>query len=862
MILSKPMKSQRCNRQIAVFAPPPDCGSVSRSAWQRQLITIYAARSCQAQRCGSQTRSPGGVMLSKFGFASIGVHSRLNPMPSSTPHIFGVRHLSPAGAWHLRQLLDRVRPRLVLIEGSDDADPLIPHIVSTKSKPPIAILAYTSKAPVRTFVYPLATYSPEYQALVWCHENKVKARFMDLPSSVFLGLMDRDDGTTVLDSQEPEKEGYQPAPSKDEDDPDTARFNLPKPPDESIYAQIARLSGEPDYETYWERNFEQLREKESYLNATRTYGMELRSMDKFENRHSAENLVRESYMRRKIQQAVSEGFKPDQIVVVTGAFHASALGPELPPMTDGEFAKLRSRDSKMTLMPYSFFKLSSQSGYGAGNRAPAYFEMVWKSYNERSAASLSTLFLTNVARELRKAGTFRSTAEVIEGVRLAEAMAGMKNSQPTLRDLQDAAVALLGQGDPAVVRESLLRVEVGTAIGSLAKGVSQTSIQDDFYRELNRLKLDQFKTSVLRNLDLDLRENRRVKSAEAAYLDLHRSSFLHRLVALDVAFAKKLKVRQEGTTWAESWVVQWTPEAEIAVVEAVLLGETIELAVAFKFKQRLEHCSSISEASTIIREACECGMGASIELARQTLQRLANDSSDFTALANATYELGLVIRYGDVRQFDPEPLKPLLEQLFLEGALALVGAATCDLAAAKKMVVGINELNKVALDYTAIIDEPLWIGELQKLARADHLNPLLSGYACALLVERNLISNEELAREVSRRLSPGISADLGAGWFEGLSQRNRYALLTRLVLWEQLDSYVASLTDDEFKRAMVFLRRAFGDFSPAEKRSITENLGEIWGLNGDNVSEILGQELNDKEKKKLDELSDFNFEDL
>jgi len=531
-------------------------------------------------------------------------------------------------------------------------------------------------------------------------------------------------------------------------------------------------------------------------------------------------------------------------------------------MSDEEFAKLRRRDSRMTLMPYSFFKLSSQSGYGAGNHAPAYFEMVWNGFNENAARSLPTLFLTNVVRELRAAGTFRSTAEVIEGVRLAQAMADMKNSLPTLRELQDAAVTLLGQGDPSVVRESLLRVEVGTAIGALAKGVSQTSIQDDFYRELSRLKLDQFKAAVRRELELDLRENRRVKTREAAFLDLHRSSFLHRLAVLEVPFGQKLAVRQEGTTWAEKWALQWTPEAEIAIVEAVLLGETIELAVAFKFKQRLEKCTSIAEASTVIREACECGMSASIELARQTLQRLANDSSDFVALASATYELGLVIRYGDVRQFDAEPLKPLLEQLFLEGALSLVGASNCDLAAAKNMLVGINELNKVALDYTSLIDEPVWIGELQKLARADHLNPLLSGYACALLVERNLISNDELAREVSRRLSPGIPADLGAGWFEGLAKRNRYALLTRLALWEQLDKYVASLTDDEFKRALVFLRRSFGDFSASEKRSITENLGEIWGANPDNVSEVLSEELSETEKKKLEELSDFNFEDL
>src|SRR5215470_3830128 len=124
-------------------------------------------------------------------------------MPANAPHIFGVRHLSPAAAWHLRQLLERVNPKLVLIEGSDDADELIPHIVSPKSKLPIAILAYTTDAPVRTFVYPLATYSPEYQALVWCRENKATACFMDLPSSVFLGLMDRDDGTSVLEEDQP-----------------------------------------------------------------------------------------------------------------------------------------------------------------------------------------------------------------------------------------------------------------------------------------------------------------------------------------------------------------------------------------------------------------------------------------------------------------------------------------------------------------------------------------------------------------------------------------------------------------------------------------------------------------------------------
>ena len=107
----------------------------------------------------------------------------MNPSASAQPHLFGVRHLSPAASRHLRQLLDRVRPKLVLIEGSDDADDLIPHIVSPKSKLPIAILAYTADAPVRTFCYPLAIYSPEAKLL---HTIELHSR----PSNCAFGEVD------------------------------------------------------------------------------------------------------------------------------------------------------------------------------------------------------------------------------------------------------------------------------------------------------------------------------------------------------------------------------------------------------------------------------------------------------------------------------------------------------------------------------------------------------------------------------------------------------------------------------------------------------------------------------------------------
>jgi hypothetical protein len=768
-------------------------------------------------------------------------------------NVFGIRHLSPMGAWHLRDFLERIRPDLVLIEGLDDATDLLPDVTRKQTQPPIAILAYTDSLPVRTLVYPFARYSPEYQAICWAYAHNVPVEFFDLPSDIFLGLQD----VEIRKLEKKRREARESPPSEEDR---LEALGVPEPR-QSLYQQIAEQAGERDYDTYWERHFEHNPDPGSYHGAAMELGLAIRELEEDEPRWRAENLVREAYMRRRVEEAIASGHQPDKIVAVVGAFHAPVLTGEYPAMTDKEVASLPRRSSKRTLMPYSYFRLSSQSGYGAGNHAPAYFELLWQALNEHGINDLSRRYLSLVARNLREAGTHRSTAEVIDGVRLADTLSALKSGlAPTLADLRDAAVTLLGQGELTTVKEALAHVDVGTAIGQLPKGVSQTSIQADFERELERLRLEKYRTAVQQELDLDLRENRRVKSEEAAYLDLNRSSFFHRLRVLGVSVAKPAPTRQHAATWAERWLVQWTPESEIQLVEAVLLGETVELATAYKFKSQLESCTSIADAAALVRDACQCGLMKSMELARRRLQELAATSREFIPLAAAAWQLSLVVRYGDVRRFDPEPLMPLLEELFVQASLALFGAASCDDRAIKPMMQGMDELNKVGLESHDRLEEPLWIEQLRRLADADDRNPTLSGYACAILLERGLMENEALAREVSRRISPGVPADLGAGWFEGLAQRNRYALLARQPLWEQLAGYIEFLDEEQFRRALVFLRRAFGPFSAREKRHIAENLGEHWGLNADAASEMIEQPLTEAEEEKLKDLNEFDFD--
>ena len=156
------------------------------------------------------------------------------------------------------------------------------------------------------------------------------------------------------------------------------------------------------------------------------------------------------------------------------------------------------------------------------------------------------------------------------------------------------------------------------------------------------------------------------------------------------------------------------------------------------------------------------------------------------------------------------------------------------------------------------LDEKQWIKLLEAVSNRDDINTKCSGFAMATLIERGLVDENLLSMEVSRRLSKGVPADLGAGWFEGLAQKNRYSLIMRLSLWRELDNYLKSLDDEEFKRALVFLRRAFTDFSANEKSDIAENLGQIWGIELEQVSNILMSETDDL----LNGLDDFDFSDI
>ncbi len=761
------------------------------------------------------------------------------PAPGQGPlaRIFGVRHLSPMGAWHVERFLEKVDPTAVLVEGPSDASEEIVHLTDKRTRPPVAVLAFTQQRPVRSILFPLAEYSPEWVSLRWALRNGRVARFIDLPASVFLGRSA--EGPEHVCSDDPEGGLEETGSEKGEHgaaherETDTQRY-LHDP-----YGAIARISGDPDHDTWWERHFEHSMTEDSYQLSILEFGRELRELDYEPPRRREETLIREAFMRRMILNAIEEGHDPERIVVVCGAYHAPVLTAEEPAMSDQEIAALKSVPVTRTLMPYSFFRLSSQSGYGAGNKAPGYFQALYEQALSGFTGDLGARILSQVAGRLRRAGMVRSSADVIESVRLARGMASMRDAEaPTLRDLEDAAATCLGHGEPAAIARFFQDVAVGDAMGKVPPGILRTSLQDDFYASIADLRLDEYlkdKEQIIRGSTrkdwLDLRPDRFSRSDDGMHRDRNRSILLHRLELLGIGFAENV-TRQEDTaesTYKERWKARWTPDCEIRLVENALRGDTIEIAAVRGLGELLDAIENVHGAAALVRRAVLCDLPDGMQEALGKVQALAVDDGDLVAVAEAALELSHLVAYKDVRAIDVAPLVPLVAQLFLRGLLLAPESCRCNEEASRKVGSALAHLHQVALLFPDALDEGRWMGTLDGIADDSFASPHAAGVACALLLERGQVTDEALDRRVSRRLCPGTNPGEGAGFFEGLASRNRYALLARKSLWVAMTAFVEALDDEDFKRAVVALRRTFGPFETSEARRIAGVLAEIWG---------------------------------
>ncbi len=700
--------------------------------------------------------------------------------------LFGIRHHGPGSARSLLAALEDWRPQAILVEGPVEAEALVPYLLDDALRTPVAMLLYAVDTPRWAAYYPMADFSPELQAFRWASRNACPVRLMDLPASAMLGL-------SVVRSRRSE-----------------------------AMDQVAEAAGFDDVEDWWEHLVEQrhdprelfdgieslmcaLRESEAYLED----GPEREEPDERKQISDAEfEAMREAHMRKTLREALAENH--ERIAIVCGAWHVPALR-ELPSAREDEAMLKGLPKVKVgaTVVPWTFDRLTFASGYGAGARSPAFYDLLWNT----AAAEVPTHWLLSVARLMREEDLDASPASVIEAVRLADALASIRGRpRPGLRELSESASSVLIR-DEAIWSLIGKRLIVGERLGEVPETVPMIPLQSDLTGLQKRLRLKVDDTD--RKLELDLRGE----------MDLERSHLLHRLRLLGVHWGIEERVTGKKGTFHEHWRIQWRPELAIALIEASIYGNTVVSAASNCAIERADKAADLAEIAILVEQVLIADLAEAVEPTVAKLQALSATSCDVADLADALPSLTAVVRYGTVRRTDAEQVVPVLDAMFTRLCVGLPGACvSMDDDAAGEMADRLGQVSGVVRLFDDDEKTGQWLDTLASIAQLGGCHALVVGMAERLRFDLGAVTGDHLAQRLGQEASTGATALETAAFVEGLLDGPGAILLHQESLFRAIDEWLGELGGDVFEEILPLIRRTFALFTKPERRQIGERV--------------------------------------
>lgn len=697
-----------------------------------------------------------------------------------TVAVFGVRHHGPGSARSLLTQLRELRPDAVLVEGPPDGSSIIPLAGHPDMRPPVALLVYRPDRPSRAVYYPFATFSPEWQAIRYALLERAVVRFIDLPMSACLAMEAEEDAASeeVVDRADPIR-------------------------------WLAEAAGEADPERWWERMVEQRGSREGVFAAIGEAMTMLRQAAPPPPRMEAQ---REAHMRRAIRAAEKEGF--ERVAVVCGAWHVPALQLRVPASHDDELLRGLPRvKTEAAWIPWTHGRLALASGYGAGVESPGWYHHLWTSEDDPVVS-----WLARTAQLLREEELDASAAQVVDAVRLCEALAALRGRPvPSLSEVLEATRSVLCSGSHVPLRLVHERLIVGEELGALPADAPVVPLQRDLdamHRRL-RLKLE----ASERVLDLDLRQPNH----------LQISRLLHRLYLLGVPWGVRQAVA--GTrkgTFHEVWNLRWQPELTLAVIEAGVWGKTVVEAATARTIDQAVRASNLKELADLLSVVLLADLPAALAAVIGALRNRSALAVDVGQLMDALPPLVNALRYGSVRRTDAAQLEAVTETLLTRVFVGLGPAcAGLDDEAAGLMARRIADVSSAIalLERTETTAE--WQGALTRLLRSSaQPHGLIAGRVCRLLLDAGGIEVEEAARRLGLALSRAVEATRSAAWFEGFLGGSGLVLLTDDRLFQVVDRWLSELRAADFDALLPVLRRTVSTFPAGERRQIGEQVGQ------------------------------------
>lgn len=793
--------------------------------------------------------------------------------------IFGIRHHGPGSAKSLLQSLQTLAPDIILVEGPPDADDLIPIVANAELKPPVSLLIYSIDNAKYGVYYPFAIFSPEWQALNYSVEHKIPARFIDLPQTYRL-LIEKDEDDLLKKLPQLIKQDRLQAQQL---------LKVRRDP----LAWLAEAAGYDDSERWWEDFVEHRRDSNEIFTAIMEMMTELRAAYKEEltqlnlildnltdeentqdineddnkennketNKENSKKIsstlleeMREAHMRQAIRKAQKEGFT--RIAVVCGAWHAPAINISpstkniLPtPKEDAALLKgLTKTKVNATWVPWTYGRLTFDSGYGAGILSPGWYQHLWQ-LSSANAREIIVKWFAKVAFLLREKDIDVSVSHTIEAVRLAESLASLRSMPiPSLNEINDAIQAIYCFGSNLPMKLIETKLLIGEQMGSVPADTPMVPLQRDLISEQKRLRMNVSITETI--LDLDLRKLN----------DLARSYLLHRLSLLSIYWGELQITDNKQSTFHELWELKWHPELALPIIEAAIWGNTVFDAANNYTCHLADKCQSLPELTELVHKTLLANLPDGVNYVMALIKDRAALTADINHLMEALPPLANIVRYGNVRNTDVTMVSNVIDGLVIRITIGLQNACTgLNDDAAQDLL---NNIDKVH-NSISILNNPayneIWQQQLLIISDKPAVHPLISGRVTRIIMDGAIISNEETQKRLNMALSVANVTIDAANWLSGFLRGSGLLLLHDDQLRSVIDDWVCHHSDENFLTSLPLLRRTFANFSTAERRQIGESLRQQQMINDQkNVDEKFDYERAEKILPLLNRLLGFN----
>jgi hypothetical protein len=399
-----------------------------------------------------------------------------------------------------------------------------------------------------------------------------------------------------------------------------------------------------------------------------------------------------------------------------------------------------------------------------------------------------------------------------------------------LSDIADATRSVFCFDSDLPMRLIARELLVGDRLGELPEDVPMVPLQQDLLRLQKRLRLKPEASE--RTLDLDLRNDN----------DRERSHLLHRLRILSIDWGTPAPQSGGKGTFHEIWKLQWEPTFAVRLIEAGVLGTTIEQAAAAKLQQLATAASTLKDLTGYLHDAMLAELGdATAELVRQ-IENAAAVAVDVTLLMDTLPQLASLLRYGNVRQTDETLVREIVNGIVprivagLDGAVASLNDDAA--AAMEQRIRGTHSAIELLENPSHTAD---WTDCLRRILDHDTVHGLVRGRCARLLLDGAKIQTNEIAKRLSQTLSRGNDPAQGARWLEGFLSGSALLLIHDQKLLGLIDTWVGDIDPAIFQELVPLLRRTFATFPSAERRQIGQMLirpGSGGGSSASAVTEI------------------------